>query len=67
MSLNIRRYLEEKCLITYLLCILVNFNLKTVMPNVFCYQLETGLTSLTVKVVKLVFQNNQSNLFMSGP
>ena len=28
--------------------------------------LETGLTSLTVKVVKLVFQNNHSNLFMTG-
>ena len=37
------------------------------MPNVFCQQLETGLTSLTVKVVKLVFQNNHSNLFMTGP
>ena len=56
MSQNIRRYLQEKYLIIYLLCIFVNFNLKTLMPNVFCQQLETGLTSLTVKVVKLVFQ-----------
>ena len=45
----------------------VNFNLKTEMPNVFCKQLETGLTSVTVNVVKLVFQNNHSNLFMTGP
>ena len=67
MSQNIRGYLEEKCLIIYLLCIFVNFNLKTVMLNVFCQQLETGLTSLTVKVVKLVFQNYHSNLFMTGP
>ena len=29
--------------------------------------LKTGLTSLTVKVVKFVFQNNHSNLFMTGP
>ena len=28
---------------------------------------ETGLTSLTVKAVKLVFQNSHSNLFMTGP
>ena len=67
MSQNIRRYLEEKCLIIYLLCIFVNNNLKTVMLNVFCQQLETGLTSLTVKVVKLVFQNYHSNLFMTCP
>ena len=33
MSQNIRRYLEEKCLIIYLLCIYANFNLKTVMPK----------------------------------
>ena len=65
-SQNIRWYLAEKCLIIYLLCIFVNFNLKTVMPNVFCQQLETGLTSLIVKVVKLVFQNNHFNLFMTG-
>ena len=62
MSQNIRRYLEEKCLIIYLLCIFVNFNLKTVMPNVFCWQLDTGLTSLAVKAVKLVFKNSHSNL-----
>ena len=67
MSQNITRYLEEKCLIIYLLCIFVNFNLKIVMPNVFCWQLETGLTSLTVKLAKLVSQNNHSNLFMTGP
>ena len=67
MSQNVRRYLEEKCLIIYLSFIFVNFNLKTVMPNVFFWQLETGLTSLTVKVVKLVFQNNHSNLFITGP
>ena len=67
MSQIIRRYLEEKCVIIYLLCIFVDFNLKTVIPNVFCQQLETGLTSLTVKVVKLVFLNNHSNLFMTGP
>ena len=67
MSQNIRRYLEEKCLIIYLLCIFVNFNPKTVMPNVFSQQLETGLTSLTVKVVQVVFQSNHSNLFVAGP
>ena len=67
MSQDIRRYLEEKCLIIYLLCIFVNFNLKAMMPNVFCQQLETGLTSLTVKAVKFVFQNNHSNLFRTGP
>ena len=67
MSQNIRRYPEAKCLTIYLLCIFVDFNLKTVMPNIFCQQQETGLTSLTVKVVKLVFQNNNSNLFMTGP
>ena len=67
MSQHERWYLGEKCLIIYLLCIFGNFNLKTVMPNVFCKQLETGLTSWTVKVVKLVFQNNHSDLFMTGP
>ena len=40
MSENIRRYLEGKCLIIYLLCIFVNFNLEAVMPNVFL--LATG-------------------------
>ena len=67
MSQNIRRYLEEKCLIIYLLCIFVNFNLKTVIPNLFCQQMEAGLTSLTVKVVKLVSGNNHSNLFITVP
>ena len=67
MSQKIGRYLEEKCLIIYLLCIFVNCNPKPVMPNVFYEQLETGFTSLTMKVLKLVFQNNHSNLFMTGP
>ena len=67
MNQNIRWYLEEKCLIIDLLCIFVNFNLKTVMPNVFCWQLETGLTSLIVKVVKVVFQYNHFNLVISCP
>ena len=51
MSQNIKRYLEEECLIIYLVCIFVNFNLKAMLPDAIGIQLETGLTSLTVKVV----------------